>query len=126
MKGSNKYYAISIAIIVFVLVVSLWSRKNPFDQWACKLKDTGIKGRVSKIVQTHELIFYVDSIKQPFPFHFHLDKPGYRELNAVGKGEIYMLPKVGDSIFKEPGSKFVKFKRRDKIFIEEIILNDCD
>lgn len=90
-----------------------------------RIKKYGIKGRISKVVQSHESIFYIDKIDKSFPFHFDFDKDSYREINEIQEGQIYMTPIAGDSIFKKAGSKFVKFKRGNKIFIESITLKGC-
>jgi hypothetical protein len=103
----------------------LFTSKTTYDESACELKHMAIKGKISRVVASHELVFYIDTIKHSFSMHFNFDKDSYREIYEVSPGEIYMLPRVGDSIFKQAGSSFVKFKRHNKIFIEELYLNSC-
>jgi hypothetical protein len=99
---------------------------TPYDQKTCDLRRMAIKGRISRVYTGHEKVFFIDGIDESFPFHFNLSDDSYREINEVEKGEIYMLPVVGDSIFKKAGSKYIKFKRKDKIFIESLKLNGCN
>ena len=102
------------------------SSQSVYESAACDLNAMAVKGKITRIYQGKQLEFYIDSIKESFPLDFELDKDSYREINEVGKGEIYMLPIVGDSIFKQKNSAYIKFKRRDKIFIEHLILRGCN
>jgi hypothetical protein len=97
-----------------------------YDRKACDLKSRALKGLIIKVAHNHERVFYVDTIEESFPFHFYFSHDNYREVNEIQEGDRFTAPIVGDSIFKQAGSAYVKFKRRGKIFIEEIDLRGCN
>lgn len=113
-------YAIALFISGFTLTVCFSSCRSDEEKRSLELKRMFVKGKIIRVVQNHELFFYIDNVEGKFPMRFDFDKDSYREINEISKNEKYMLPAVGDSVFKQANSRFVKFKRRDKIFIEHI------
>lgn len=114
------HHTIALFICGFALTGCFLSCRSDEDKRGLELKQMSVNGKISRVVQNHELFFYVDNVEGKFPMHFYFDRDSYRELNEISKGEKYMLPAVGDSIVKQANSRFVKFIRHGKIFIEQI------
>ena len=122
---SKTKFSFLILLMIFITGCLINDGGDDFDDQACKLIQLKMKGRITSVVVSKRYLFNVDSAKEYFPFSFEFSEDSYREIYEVEKGNIVMMPKVGDSIFKQAGSRFIKFKRHGKIFIESIRPNVC-
>ena len=124
-KLSKTKFSFLILLMVFITSCISDYDVDDYDDQACKLIQLKMKGRITSVGISKRYLFDVDSSKEYFPFSFEFSKDSYREIYEVEKGNIVMQPKVGDSIFKQAGSRFIKFKRHGKIFVESIRPNVC-
>lgn len=112
-----------IVIAIYLSYFWFFVKQDGDDIEVCNFKKIEVKGKISRIVHGKLLYFEIDNLEGKFYAPISIfSKTQFKNCN---KGEIYEK-QVGDSIIKKANSKFVKFKRGDKVFIEELALKGCD
>lgn len=125
MIKSKTNYLKSVFIFAGVLMSYYWFffKKDIYEDRICDLFKLKVKNKISEVYQSKVLVFTINLNDTPFPMYFDIV---YDEIKQIQKGEIMMLPLPGDSIIKEENSKFIKFKRGNKIFVAKLNLKNCD